>query len=630
ASTSNILSAHSLNNSLLGYPKHTAYHSAGEIWFTSRPSSGDSWSDDIRISSGDGGNNYPAMDTWSDEHYVAWQHQSGTLVQIMFSKFTSGQWASPQVIDNWTNPSAVNTLPAISGVFDRFWGIGQLQSIMVTYVRSGLTWWKISYNRGLTWSTFGPFSLLASKFEGTNFFGVSYVSSVNGSGISLYLDQLYGDGTLYQHIGWVPGCLISLSGEYLETRESYVSDIRFSYQDRTHISWWQYEFGDNEHYYVAAQSCNVGAQWSSVSAWEVGAPTSSTIATAFDNTVLMWSEGNQLKKVTASNVTGTWGSVASAGTGQYPILEYGFPHSDPSYLSIAAGSPISNIVQSTLSLQKTSNSTVDEVKREYSRVVFAVDTSTLQTFSIKMTQPRLNGRDIPFSAVNDTLPGINSENFFEFLRTKAGIIGSNDDTLTFKLSVTSKRMKGRQLSIPLSIEGISNSGNIGTLFSANESLCDSVTLLHVRVIVKNLAGMELSLKPLGRSLKDLGRNWVFGVGHVFDIPKNKKAEEDVTADIAVPAEAGIINNYPNPFNPSTEIRYQLPGPSFVTLKIYDVLGREVKALVNEELAAGYYTARFDGSGLSSGIYFARVSVTPREGKWAGTPLLYTLRMLLTK
>jgi len=60
------------------------------------------------------------------------------------------------------------------------------------------------------------------------------------------------------------------------------------------------------------------------------------------------------------------------------------------------------------------------------------------------------------------------------------------------------------------------------------------------------------------------------------------------------------------------------------------LGREVKALVKEELAAGYYTARFDGSGLASGIYFARVSVTPRKGRWAGTPLLHTLRTLLTK
>ncbi|HMQ70827.1 MAG TPA: T9SS type A sorting domain-containing protein, partial [Ignavibacteria bacterium] len=69
-----------------------------------------------------------------------------------------------------------------------------------------------------------------------------------------------------------------------------------------------------------------------------------------------------------------------------------------------------------------------------------------------------------------------------------------------------------------------------------------------------------------------------------------------------------IKNYPNPFNPSTNISYEIGNSSYVDLKVYDMMGREVKTLVNEYMNAGTYTAGFDGSALSSGIYFYTLSV----------------------
>ena len=65
----------------------------------------------------------------------------------------------------------------------------------------------------------------------------------------------------------------------------------------------------------------------------------------------------------------------------------------------------------------------------------------------------------------------------------------------------------------------------------------------------------------------------------------------------------LSQNYPNPFNPITTINYSIPSASFVTLKVYDILGREVASLVNDERQPGEYSVKFDGSGLSSGIYF---------------------------
>ena len=65
-------------------------------------------------------------------------------------------------------------------------------------------------------------------------------------------------------------------------------------------------------------------------------------------------------------------------------------------------------------------------------------------------------------------------------------------------------------------------------------------------------------------------------------------------------------NYPNPFNPATTINYAIPNPGFVSLKVYDVLGKEVANLVSQEMAAGYYSINFDGSNLGSGVYFYRI------------------------
>ena len=75
------------------------------------------------------------------------------------------------------------------------------------------------------------------------------------------------------------------------------------------------------------------------------------------------------------------------------------------------------------------------------------------------------------------------------------------------------------------------------------------------------------------------------------------------SDISTPNKFSLEQNYPNPFNPSTTIRYSIPSPSSVQLKIYNILGNEIATLVNEELAAGNYNVEYDASNLPSGIYF---------------------------
>lgn len=77
--------------------------------------------------------------------------------------------------------------------------------------------------------------------------------------------------------------------------------------------------------------------------------------------------------------------------------------------------------------------------------------------------------------------------------------------------------------------------------------------------------------------------------------------------IGIPVKFDLSQNYPNPFNPSTKINYDLPFDSKVSIKIFDMTGREVVSLVNQSQTAGYHTVSFNASNLSSGTYFYRIN-----------------------
>ena len=83
----------------------------------------------------------------------------------------------------------------------------------------------------------------------------------------------------------------------------------------------------------------------------------------------------------------------------------------------------------------------------------------------------------------------------------------------------------------------------------------------------------------------------------------------------------LYQNYPNPFNPSTTISFQLPKSGYLTLKVYDILGKEVACLVKENRLKGKYDVKFDASKLSSGVYVYQLRTND---------ILISKKMLLTK
>ncbi len=91
-----------------------------------------------------------------------------------------------------------------------------------------------------------------------------------------------------------------------------------------------------------------------------------------------------------------------------------------------------------------------------------------------------------------------------------------------------------------------------------------------------------------------------------DVVEKSSTKTIAVASPLIVTEYSLSQNYPNPFNPITEIEFALPEQSDVTLKVYDILGKEIATLASGNYSAGRYTVPFDGTSHASGTYFCEM------------------------
>jgi len=147
------------------------------------------------------------------------------------------------------------------------------------------------------------------------------------------------------------------------------------------------------------------------------------------------------------------------------------------------------------------------------------------------------------------------------------------------------------------------SGTNTVVFTESLQNLDPGTLYHYRVVTENVNGA------------------FYGVDQWLETPNAPLS----VRHLMFIENYGLYQNYPNPFNPSTTIRYTIPRQSLVTLKVYDVLGREIATLVEEAKPMGVYTVPWDArnvsGGYASGVYFYRIVA----GSWTETKKLMVLK-----
>ncbi len=129
------------------------------------------------------------------------------------------------------------------------------------------------------------------------------------------------------------------------------------------------------------------------------------------------------------------------------------------------------------------------------------------------------------------------------------------------------------------------------------------------------SGFEISSSPSSRATSSIGQPFIGtsqGTGSIVisgfladTLLRGQIVSVNEPGD--VPTTYELYQNYPNPFNPTTIITYQLPASAFVTLKVFDIIGREVATLVSDIHQAGSYTIAWNAGNVASGVYFYRMS-----------------------
>jgi len=173
-------------------------------------------------------------------------------------------------------------------------------------------------------------------------------------------------------------------------------------------------------------------------------------------------------------------------------------------------------------------------------------------------------------------------------------VGSVETNLSNKIENIAGRVGAKVTNLNGTITGLN--GTISSLHSEINSLHSEIDHLNDRID-------DLTSPPTGGG----------GGGSPFKVSGSNPLSEDALFNLSddagskqIPDSFGLDVNYPNPFNPTTNIQFALPTTSDVMLKIYDMLGRQVATLVDQPLDAGYHTIQWDASRLASGTYIYRL------------------------
>ncbi|MDH3267375.1 MAG: T9SS type A sorting domain-containing protein, partial [Ignavibacteria bacterium] len=195
-----------------------------------------------------------------------------------------------------------------------------------------------------------------------------------------------------------------------------------------------------------------------------------------------------------------------------------------------------------------------------------------------------------FQAVAESVYGQSLDYFFE-----EWIYGENEPT--YSIGWDKSLVSGDIYDVTLNIyQNVNNNPSYFTMpvqVKLNTSMGDTIVTLF-----NNAQNQNFQFEVIGnpQSIVFDPGNWIL---------KNTTIVTE-GEDFTIPLQFSLEQNYPNPFNPSTTIEYTIPQNGFVSLKVFNVLGKEVATLVNGQNDAGNHKVEFDATSLNSGVYFYRI------------------------
>jgi len=631
---------------------HLIYESSGEIWYTRSQDLGQTWTPEIRVSSGAGNAHNPCFaGTNSDVTYAFWvapTQRPGASGYDIFARsvnLVDGTWSPTEVV---TLPDDHNPGVARPDAKPAAAMIGEDPLVAVVFegantgLLSGYKLWSPSYDSyvwvrtsltGTTTASARPSALLAYEQDCSTF----YVTHDNGSQVYLSVSQ-----PLTKHSNQIVFSSapqqISHGGMLRNNRQSCLAADEYA---NLHVSWTAYV--PDEYVNVIATSSRMSGVWQDIqefSGLQSTPPTSSVGGFQFaTGAVMHFTDGTYL--YTQRTLDGM--SWPSEGT-----YSYGASISSPNLQPSALPWQVSSVL--ALSAPPLYRIAFDV--GDYSEGMFkeSRDTSRVRVPALATKTKGLVVSDeqndgylyLCMRNVIAQSSGANAPTAVD-ISTASSALGGSDAVLRTKpiqatgttgvngqVEIRKYNWQGKGQIVLNLVD--TKTGEVITRLLAQDVdrlTCSRTTMQTTAVVPAAAGSREVRLELKAEGVEPGAKRTDFVQLTRYTLPLGKPGNpEQGSGDAlaALPAENGAMQNYPNPFNPSTEIRFQLTNLSHVSMKVYDMLGREVATLVEGYRMAGYHSATFNGSSFPSGVYFCRLSITPENGK----PMTWTRKMVLAK
>jgi hypothetical protein len=358
--------------------------------------------------------------------------------------------------------------------------------------------------------------------------------------------------------------------------------------------------------------------------------------------LLMWTDGQSILNSQSSDYGASWSAPARLEQGVDPQVVIGaessslpIPYvyrdgSGPIYqLAFPQTNPVADDPD-----EKTREIVVGEKESDDGSTILSNGESAafldIEMLPVKVKTSAGAAVTIPFAIPDDSAFTPTVENLEAYLETDSYEIPHNADSIYVRIRMNSKgvssiaqRNKPVRVKLHCTVNGEGRRTVAQWRFRADHSL-NKTFRVAARPFRQRQVRFFVSLDGVNREDSTLQVSGI-SVHRSRFAPRLPKDES--LSQLEIPLSYKVRENYPNPFNPTTTIKFDLPEPSHVSLVIYDVLGRKVAELENGMKEAGYHSTTWNASDVASGVYFARCTATDVNGN---VKLSKVSKLLLTK
>ncbi|MCU7491293.1 MAG: T9SS type A sorting domain-containing protein [Ignavibacteria bacterium] len=623
----------------LGGKLHMVYESVGKVWYTTSTDGGATWSAE-QLVSGTGTATSPSIAS-SEEVYpfndvfCVWQETSGSTRNLYIKSLQNP--GEPLLLDS--DASTVDLQPSIGVSSDDY---GVLVAYKKMYSGRYQMHYKYSEDCGNSFYYGGPVSISTPIMDNNPSiawnpdlwkFMVSATRSSGSVQVNLYSFDYY--GTSWDMVANV------YSSSQIPLAPVY-SQVAVDGAGRTHISWIAYDdyYGNNSASFHRSYKNGVFSGISTFRDEAIYEPSIVyTTVSGHENINNTNPDGGVSIFYSPAELVGLYNMVSTNGTSWNGItyITPSAPIKYPNSLEKAPAGSVTYVVSKGSAMpyqvaMQTVNNTRSglsyELKSSSENVTASQGMENVKTFrrieiidTTNKTPGRLvvqmgNFKGSSLSFYNPDSLNKKGTPLFSFMRTE-GFTFDKDASFSTNLRVKKTGWNGDlKLRLELVEEGSEKilqkvyEGSLGKMDSTSEEK----TLKVANRLGKLKAYLRVSVDGIGKE------NLIVNNMDVYLLNSGKgkaeKPEKELVESETAPVEYALSQNYPNPFNPSTVINYEIPKTSRVTLKIFDMLGKEVTTLVNEYKEQGRYSVEFNASNLPSGtyIYELRANDFVKSGK----------------